>query len=98
MSALPPRRVDAARLGARARLMLAIAAVAGLAAFAWPLFAQLPDAASATRAPFVFALVLPLILAVVVAELTGDGLDVKGLALLGVLSAVGAILQSAWRD
>jgi len=86
-------RVDAARFGVRSRLMLLLAGVAGLAAFAWPLFARLPDASAATQAPFVFALVLPLVLAVVVAELTGDGLDVKGLALLGVLSAIGAILR-----
>lgn len=89
----PERRRDAAALTWRARAMLALAAVAALAAFGWPLFANLPDATDATAAPFVFALVLPLVLAVVVAELTADALDIKGLALLGVLAAVGAILR-----
>ncbi|SMO82083.1 ECF transporter S component [Propioniciclava tarda] len=83
---------DAAPLAPRSVAMLAVAAVAGLTAFAWPLFARL-DASSATTATFVFALVLPLVLAVVVAELTSDSLDVKGLAMLGVLAAVGAILR-----
>lgn len=90
-----PRRTDApaARLDGRSAGMLAVAAVAGLTAFAWPLFARLPDVTSTSQAPFVFALLLPLILAVVVAELTGNALDVKGLALLGVLAAIGAILR-----
>lgn len=81
------------RLDARAAAMLAVTAIAGLTAFVWPLFARLPDVTSTTQAPFVFALVLPLILAVVVSELTSSTLDVKGLALLGVLSAIGAILR-----
>jgi len=73
--------------------MLVVVTLAGLAAFAWPLFAHLPDVASTSLAPLVFALVLPGVLAVVVSELTGNTMDVKGLALLGVLAAVGAILR-----
>ena len=41
----------------------------------------------------VFALVLPLVLAIVLSELTGRTLDTKALAMLGVLSAVGAVLR-----
>lgn len=89
----PATPQGAARLGRRSAAMVAVVALAGLAAFAWPLFARLPDATSTSQAPFVFALVLPLILAVVLSELTGDAMDVKGLALLGVLSAVGAIVR-----
>jgi energy-coupling factor transport system substrate-specific component len=89
----PLPRPDAARLGVRAVAMLVVACVAGVAAFAWPLFMRPDGLTSTTGAPFVFALVLPLVLAVVVAELTSDALDVKGLALLGVLAAVGAILR-----
>lgn len=89
----PVPRADAARLGLRAVAMLVVAGVAGVAAFAWPLFMRPEGLTSITGAPFVFALVLPLVLAVVVAELTSDALDVKGLALLGVLAAVGAVLR-----
>lgn len=91
--ASPRGAAPAARLDARAIALLVVAVMAGLTAFAWPLFARLPDVTATSQAPFVFALLLPLILAVVVAELTGSALDVKGLALLGVLSAIGAILR-----
>lgn len=74
-------------------VMLALTALAGLVAFAWPLFLAPASVVSPLQAPLVFALVLPLILAVVVADLTGDGMDVKALAMLGVLAAVGAILR-----
>lgn len=87
------RRSDAAPIEPRSAAMLAVAAVAGLAAFTWPLFVSLPDVTATTQAPFVFALVLPLVLAVVLAQLTGEVMDVQGLALLGVLAAVGAILR-----
>ena len=83
----------AAVLDARSRVLLGAAVVAGLLAFAWPLFAHLDDVTASTQAPLVFALVLPLVLAIVLSELTGGAMDVKGLALLGVLSAVGAILR-----
>ncbi len=87
--------VDAAAvpLTARSTAVLAVASLAGLVAFLWPLFWaptwQLPTA----QAPLVFALVLPLVLAVVWSELAGDGLDVKALAMLGVLSAIGAVVR-----
>lgn len=83
----------AARLSGRSRVMLGVAALAGAIAFTWPLFLAPTVSFSATLAPLVFALVLPLILAVVLAELSGHDLEVKGLALLGVLGAVGAILR-----
>lgn len=83
----------ATALSPRSRAMLAVTGLAGLVAFAWPLFLSPTVSFSATLAPLVFALVLPLILAVVLAELSGRDLEVKGLALLGVLGAVGAILR-----
>ncbi|MBR7742825.1 ECF transporter S component [Phycicoccus sp. BSK3Z-2] len=68
--------------------------VAGLVAFGWPLFVS-PESglAHGGDAPLVFALVLPLLLAVVLAEIAEGGLDVKAVAMLGVLSAVGAALR-----
>jgi energy-coupling factor transport system substrate-specific component len=58
------------------------------------LFADAGSAvAHGTDAPLVFALLLPLLLAIVLFEIGEGGLDVKGVALLGVLSAVGAALR-----
>jgi len=48
---------------------------------------------SATQAPVMFAVVLPLVLAVVLSELAGGRMDAKTLAMLGVLAAVGTILR-----
>lgn len=78
----------------RSAVAVALVSVAGMAAFGWPLLA---DAASpiahGTDAPLVFALLLPLLLAIVLFELGEGGLDVKAVAMLGVLSAVGAVLR-----
>lgn len=82
------------RLGPRATVSLALASVAGLLAFGWPLLAT-PDAgiAHGADAPLVFALLLPLVLAVVLSEIADGGIDAKALAMLGVLSAIGAALR-----
>jgi energy-coupling factor transport system substrate-specific component len=63
--------------------------------FTWPLFvpAAQTNAQHAVDAPFVFALLIPLLLALVLAQFSEGGLDVKALALLGVLSAVNAVLR-----
>lgn len=88
------RRARAVRIPARAAVVLVVASVAGLAMFAWPLLLRPPDGFShTTDAPFVFAATLPVLLAVVLAELNDGGIDAKALALLGVLSAVGAVLR-----
>lgn len=81
--------------GARVRtgVVLTVALVAGLFAFGWPLFAAPGAAVSPALAPMVFALVLPMVLAVVLVDLAGGRLDVKALAMLGVLAAVGAVLR-----
>lgn len=84
---------DAVRMSGRAVAMLAVASVLGLAAFVWPLFLRPNSAVNPLQAPLLFAAVLPLVIAVVVSELAGNGMEVKALALLGVLSAVGAILR-----
>ncbi|MGH3498976.1 MAG: ECF transporter S component [Nocardioidaceae bacterium] len=75
--------------------MLALATVAGLAMFCWPLLVRAPEqgAAHTTDAPFLFILVLPVIVGVVLTSLADGGLDSKALAMLGVLSAVNAALR-----
>ena len=68
--------------------------VAGVLAFLWPLFATAGSRLGQNAdAPLVFALLLPLLMAVVLFEISEGGLDVKAVAMLGVLSAVGAALR-----
>jgi energy-coupling factor transport system substrate-specific component len=68
--------------------------VAGLLAFLWPLFVSADSRLGQNAdAPLLFALLLPLLLAVVLFEISEGGLDVKAVAMLGVLSAVGAALR-----
>ena len=84
----------AIRLRPRSALAIALVSVAGILAFGWPLFVDPGSGlAHGSDAPFVFALLLPLLLAVVLAEIADGGLDVKAVAMLGVLSAVGAVLR-----
>ncbi len=79
----------------RSALVLALASVAGLAVFVWPLLVSpRPDAARhTTDAPLIFVLTLPVLVLVVLAEVSSGGIDAKALALLGVLSAVNAALR-----
>jgi energy-coupling factor transport system substrate-specific component len=75
--------------------VLTIASVAGLAMFTWPLLmapAATPSSHSPT-APLAFVLILPIVVAIVLAELVDGGIDTKALAMLGVLSAIGAALR-----
>jgi energy-coupling factor transport system substrate-specific component len=81
------------RLRPRSLVALAVASVGGLAAFLWPLLVRPGAVLESTSAPLVFALLLPLLLAVVLAELSEGGIDTKALAMLGVLSAIGAALR-----
>ncbi|WP_370328466.1 ECF transporter S component [Euzebya sp.] len=78
----------------RSALVLALASLAGLVMFCWPLLIDPPPGfAHDTDAPFVFVALLPVLLAVVLVELTEGGMDTKSLALIGVLSALGAVLR-----
>jgi energy-coupling factor transport system substrate-specific component len=81
-------------VGLRAGLVLVVASLASLVAFAWPLFvAPGSGIGHASDAPFVFILILPVLLVVIVAEVAAGGIDSKALAMLGVLSALGAALR-----
>lgn len=77
--------------GAAATLILTTAV--GLASFTWPLFVPVGDASYASLAPMLLGVVLVTVLAVAVAELTSDALDVKALAMIGVLAALGSIVR-----
>lgn len=82
------------RLRSRSALALLVASLAGLAGYCWPLFVNADAAIGHSRdAPWLFAALLPLLLGVVLAELSEGGMDAKSVALLGVLAAIGAILR-----
>lgn len=82
-----------ARLTPRSALVLGVASLAGLVMFLWPLFVQPGEGATRVDQPFIFMALLPVVVLVVVAELTEGGMDAKALAMLGVLTAVNAALR-----
>ena len=84
----------AVRISPRTALALALATDAGLSMFLWPLLLTPPEGTSHTSdAPFVFVVILPVVIAVVLAEVRSGGMDTKSIAMLGVLSAIGAALR-----
>lgn len=92
---LHTRTSGALELGRRSALAIALASAVGVIAFTWPLLAP-PSAsviAHADDAPFLFSLLVPVVLLVVLAQLADRDMDAKGIALLGVLSAVIAVLR-----
>ena len=86
---------QALRLGSRSITTIVATSLVGIIAFGWPLFAAPTSsvAAHATDAPWLFAIVVPLMLAVVVSSFTDGGMDAKAIALLGVLAAVVSVLR-----
>ena len=87
-----PRTV---RLGRRTGSLVAIASAIAVMAFLWPLLAASGSVvvAHSTDAPWLFAVVLPLVIAVVLADVADGGLDAKGVALLGVMAAAAAAMR-----
>lgn len=93
-AAAPARRARAVRLGPRSVAALVLVSVLGVMAFGWPLLADSASGlAHSQDAPWLFAALLPLLLAVVVATIADTGLDAKAIAMLGVLAAAGAALR-----
>jgi energy-coupling factor transport system substrate-specific component len=79
-------------LSRRSALVLLVASVAGLMMLVWPLLVRHPSGGE-VGPPFVFLALLPVVIVVVLAEVTEGGLDPRVLAVLGVLSAVNAVLR-----
>jgi energy-coupling factor transport system substrate-specific component len=78
----------------RAAATLGVTSLVGLAAFGWPFLAQPGSGlAHGADAPWLFVLLIALLTAMVVAELSGGGLDAKTVAVLGVLAAAGGALR-----
>jgi energy-coupling factor transport system substrate-specific component len=82
----------AVSLSRRSALVLGVASLAGLMMLCWPLLLDVP-AGDRVDPPFLFLALLPIVIAVVLAEVSEGGLDPRVLAILGVLSAVNAILR-----
>jgi energy-coupling factor transport system substrate-specific component len=84
----------ALRPRARAWFVLAIGSLGGLVMFLWPLFVSPPDGSAHTAdSPFVFVLILPLVIGVILADMSSGSIDVKAIAMLGLLAGVGAALR-----
>lgn len=86
-------RIRAIRVGGRSRVVIALATLIGLVAFFWPFLLAPGTFADSAMPPLLFAVLLVLVLAVVFASLSEGGIDAKAVAMLGVLSAVGAALR-----
>jgi len=93
-SAATSRDGEALPLGVRTVVVLGLASVAGLLAFGWPLILSPGSGLEhSTDAPLVLAGLLVAVLGVVFVSLSDGGIDVKAVAVLGLLSAVGAVLR-----
>ena len=80
------------RMTARSAVTLMIASLIGLITLMWPLLLDDPGS-TRVQPPFVFLALLPVVVAVVLAELGQGGLDPRVLAILGVLTAIDAVLR-----
>jgi energy-coupling factor transport system substrate-specific component len=84
--------VSSVRISLRSGAVLTVASVAGLMMLCWPLLLKVHPG-DRIDPPFLFLALLPVVIAVVLAELNEGGLDPRVLAVLGVLSAVNALLR-----
>jgi energy-coupling factor transport system substrate-specific component len=87
-------RASAVRMGPRSAFVLALASLAGLMMFAWPLLLVPEEGVDRVAPPFLFLALLPVLVVVVIVELTEGGIDAKALAMLGVLTAVNAAMRT----
>ena len=88
---------DLIPLRGRSALALTAVSAVGLVAFGWPFFTEPGSALDNSHsgdAPILFVAILPLLAAIVLAELTSGGMDSKSVAMLGMLSAVGGALRA----
>ncbi|MFE0672543.1 ECF transporter S component [Streptomyces sp. NPDC058867] len=91
----PTRQARPIRLGPRSLAALTLVSAIGLAVIGRPLIAAPESQASAHAqdAPWLFAALLVLLVAVVAATISESGLGPKAVAMLGVLAATGAALR-----
>ena len=90
------RLVPAIRLGRRSSLLLALTTSFGVIAFSWPLMIHQSAGANNAHsgdAPWVFVALIPLLLAILLAEISEGAIDAKAVALLGILAGCFAALR-----
>ncbi|MEU9665746.1 ECF transporter S component [Streptomyces bobili] len=92
---VPTRQARAVRLGPRSVAALGLVSAVGAVAFGWPFLAPPASTlnAHAQDAPWLFAGLLVLLVAVVAATISESGFGAKAVAMLGVLAATGAALR-----
>jgi energy-coupling factor transport system substrate-specific component len=91
-----PNRALPIRFRPGSSIVLAVTSLVGLVGFGWPLLIHAQagaNSAHAADAPWLFVAILPLLLAVVLAELGEGNLDAKAIAMLGILAACGCALR-----
>src|SRR5262245_57555930 len=83
------------RLSLRSTVVLALASAGALAVFFWPLLISATPAVAGGSGgePVIFLAILPVLVLIVLGEISTGGLDAKAVAMLGVLSAVNAALR-----
>jgi energy-coupling factor transport system substrate-specific component len=89
------RTARAVPIGARSAIAIGFTTAIGIVAFGWPFLAA-PESsvlAHASDAPIAFALLVPAVLIVVLAQFADGAMDAKSVAMLGVLTAVVAALR-----
>jgi energy-coupling factor transport system substrate-specific component len=87
------RRASALPITPRTAAVLAAASLGGLMMLCWPLLYRVDPGQTRVDPPFMFLALLPVVIFVVLAEMSEGGMDSRVLAILGVLSAVNAILR-----
>lgn len=81
------------RMTALSAAVLVLASLVGVTGFGWPFLSD-PGNGESSIAPYFFVVLLPLVVALVGAELASDRIDAKAVAMLGVLAAAGAALRA----
>ena len=74
-------------------ITLLVSTIAALLMFTWPLFANLQTQTETQFAQLAFMILMPLILVLVVIEFSSGTIDSRQLAMLGVLSAINALIR-----
>lgn len=77
----------------RSAAVLSVASIGGLIMLMWPLLLEVEPGTERVDPPFLFLVLMPMVVAVVLAELSENGLDSRALAILGVLTAAIAVLR-----
>lgn len=80
-------------IGIRSGLMLVLVSVIGLMMLGWPFVLDPGTEGGRVDPPFLFLALLPLLLVMVLAEMTEGGMDARVLAILGLLSAINGVLR-----